>query len=332
MKRFTLGLLAAFCCLMGHAAVESVDDLVGVYTVKAMGTENVTTYSEATDMSTKSYNVEIDKNTDGTITITNLLNFGSKLVGTVDLTEGTISIAPGYVSWATFASATTSDGTGSVTAYIEDNGSISVEGFGAWYYEQNYISEGAVIQLTKTDITREWTVEGTIAYSNYTDDTNYTYYHTGSTTLTKYSGSEEYDYGLKCDYAYASPYCIKFKVIDGNITIANGTQYSGYNGAYFYNIYPDNIYVWLDTTNGCATFNGEKEGGELYIYCYDYDSEDKVIHTGYLSFLWGTLDGIAAPTAAKSSIAAPIYDLAGRKVSHPSAGIYIQNGKKFVVK
>ena len=49
-------------------------------------------------------------------------------------------------------------------------------------------------------------------------------------------------------------------------------------------------------------------------------------------YTWDTTSSIAAPTAAKAAKTAPIYDLSGRKVAHPSAGIYIQNGKKFVVK
>lgn len=333
MKRFTLAFMAALCCLMSHATVESVDDLVGIYSVKATGTESVTDYNSAADMSKKSYYVEIDKNSDGTVTITNLLNFGSTLTGTVNLNEKTISIAPGLVSWATFASSQTSDGTGNVVAEFTESGGIEVYDFGAWYDGNNYISDDAELKLTKTDITKDWTVEGTISYSNATDDdwTAFDYYHTGSTTLTKYSGCDDYDYSLKCDYAYASPNEIKFKVKDGKITIANGTQYAGYYGAYFYYIFPDNNYVWLDTRVGYATFTGDKDGGEIYILCYDYNTSNTVIHTGYLSFLWGT-SSIAAPTAAKMDKTAPIYDLSGRKVAHPSAGIYIQSGKKFIVK
>ena len=333
MKRFTLVLLAAICCLMGHAAVNSVDDLVGIYSVKATGTESITDWSKETSMANKSYNVEIDKNADGTITISNLLNFGSSLIGTVDWDENTITIAPGYVSWATFASSTTDDGTGSVVAEFTDKGVISIYDFGCWYGESNYISEGAEVQLTKTEVTKDWTVEGEISYSNYDNDTQtYSYYHTGRTTLTKYSGSDDYDYALKCDYDYATPSEVKFKVTDGKITISNGYQTPGYSGAYFYYIYPDNNYVWLDTTDGYATFEGDKENGEMYIYCYDYDTSYSTIHSGYLSFLWGTSDGVSAPSVVKTSSDAPIYDLSGRKVSKPTHGLYIQNGKKFVVK
>ncbi len=329
MKRFTLAIVAAFFCMIGRAAISSVDDLVGIYSVKATGSEYITNYTSATDMSTKSYDVEITKNEDGTILINNLLNFGSQLVGTVDLTNKTITIAPGIISWATFASSSTADGTGNVVADFTDEGKISVYDFGCWYYESNYVSEGAEIALTKTDIKKEWTVEGTIAYS----DTASVAYHTGTTTLTKYTGSDNYDYALTCDYAYASPSEIKFKVVDGNITIANGSQVSGYAGAYFYYIYENNYYVWLDTTEGYATFTGDKDGGEMYIYCYDYDEKETLQHQGYLSFLWGTLNGISTAKVNKANDDnAPVYDLMGRKVTTLKTGLYIKNGKKFVVK
>lgn len=328
MRRFTLLMMAVVCCLAGHATVSSVDDLVGIYSAAGTGTEKITDYSKATDLSTKTYNVDISKNDDGTLTISNLLNFGSTLTATVDLAAKTITIAPGSVSWATFASSTTSDGTGSVVATFTDEGVISVSGFGGWYYETNYISDGAKVELTMSSVSKDWSVEGGIAYNNSSTNTDY---YKGRTTLAKYSGSDDYDYILKCDAA-ATPNEIQFKVADGKISITNGYQTAGYSGAFFYYIYPNNNYVWLDTTDGYATFSGDEKGGELYIYCYDYNTSGAVANQGYMSFTWGTLDGIASPSVGKTVTDAPIYDLSGRKVSKPTAGIYIQNGKKFVVK
>ena len=331
MKRFTLLMMAVVCCLAGHATVSSVDDLVGIYSAAGTGTEKITNYNKATDLSTKTYNVDISKNDDGTLTISNLLNFGSTLTASVDLAAKTITIAPGTVSWATFASSTTSDGTGSVVATFTDEGVISVSGFGGWYYETNYISDGATLQLTKSSVTKDWTVEGELAYSNYDTDTTYTYYYKTRSTLTKYTGVDDYDYILKVDEG-GYPSEIQFKVTNGQISIANGYQTAGYSGAYFYYIYPNNYDMWLDTSDGYTSFSGDEKGGELYIYSYDYDSSYQNIHSGYLSFMWGTLDGISAPSVNKESKDAPIYDLAGRRVSQPTRGIYIQNGKKFMVK
>lgn len=328
MRRFTLLLLVAFCSLMGYAEVGSVDDLVGVYSVKATGNEYITNYTQATSMSRKTYTVEISKNADGTVTVYNLLNFSSSLVGTVDLAAKTITLSPGMVSWATFASSATPDGSGSVVADFTDDGVITVHDFGGWIYETNYISDGAQVVLTMSSITKDWSVEGGIAYNDLTTNTDY---YKGRTTLAKYSGSDDYDYILKCD-EYAAPKEIQFKVADGKISITNGYQTAGYSGAYFYYIYPDNNYVWLDTTDGYATFSGDETGGELRIYCYNYNTSDEIANEGYMSFTWGTLDGIASPSVGKTVKDAPIYDLSGRRVSKPTAGIYIQNGKKFVVK
>ena len=50
-------------------------------------------------------------------------------------------------------------------------------------------------------------------------------------------------------------------------------------------------------------------------------------------FSWGTSDGISSVVAADKAQSGAIYDLTGRKVSDTSkAGIYIKNGKKFIVK
>lgn len=47
-----------------------------------------------------------------------------------------------------------------------------------------------------------------------------------------------------------------------------------------------------------------------------------------------TPSGIAEINTDKKNAPADeaIYDLQGRKVSHPTQGIYVKNGKKFVVK
>lgn len=333
MKRFTLGLLAAFCCLMGHATVSSVDDLVGTYTGKGSGWEALTDYENWTALSS-GYNVTISKNSDGTVGISNLLNFKQELTGTVDISAKTITIAPStYYSYYTFADAT--DATKSVVGEIADDGSISFSNFGAWYSNYSYIYAGATLTLTKeADTEVEWTVDGTI---NYTDDSkDGAAYYTGKTTLTKYSGSEKYDYGLKFDGPDASPSELKFKIYadKDSIGISNGEQYTGYAGAYFYSVYADNYMVYLEAEEGEISFSGDQTGGEFKVYCYSYASKStKTPVEGFLTFTWGTAAGItASPIAAKTTDDAPVYDLSGRKVSSPSAGIYIQNGKKFVVK
>lgn len=334
-KKFTFSVLAAACCLAANAAVGSVDDLVGVYIPTATGNEYITNYTTATDMSAKTYNVEISKNEDGTITISNLLNFGSSLIGTVNLEKNTITIAPSAVSWATFASSSGIDE--NVVAKFNASGKISFTNFAGWYGEDNYISSGATIMLTKTSITKDWEVKGSLYFGNYVSDEEEERYHTARTTLAKYSGTDEYDYVLKFDYEYANPGILQLKVAsDGAVTIANGYPDISptLSGKYVWYVLEDIYYAWLDTTPGYANLKGDQTGGELYIYhkAYKEGSNDPA-YSGYLDFTWGISDGIAAPSADKAQKPAPVYDLMGRRVATPSAaGIYIQGGKKFLVK
>ncbi len=330
MKRFTLVMMAALCCLMSRAGGLTVDDLVGVYSVKATGSEYITDYSTATDMSTKSYSVEITKNDDGTMTINNLLGFGSQLIGTLNSEDLTITVAPGVVStWYTFASSASA--TQSVVAEISGSGDsrkISFYDFDVWYGEYGYMGSGAEIVLTKTNISLEWSVEGTIAYNDYDKNADY---HVGRTTLSKYTGADDYDYVLKFDYDYANPSEMKFKVAEnGQISYANG-YYPKTTGTYYYYTFENNYCMFV--YNGeYATFSGDKDGGEIYIWGEEYTATDYV-RNGYISFMWGTKDGISGVPADDSfDASAPVYDLSGRKVSKPSTGIYIQDGKKFFVK
>ncbi len=330
MKKFTLVMVAALCCLTSRAGDFSVNDLVGVYSVKATGSEFISDYSTATDMSTKSYNVEITKNEDGTITIDNLLGFGSQLIGTFNPFDLTIIVAPGTVAtYYTFASSTSA--TQNVVAEISGSGDdrkISFYDFDAWYGGYGYVGTGAEIVLTKTKISLEWSVEGTITYN---DNAKKADYHVGRTTLSNYSGSDDYDYILKFDYEYANPAEMKFKVAEsGQISYANGI-YSKEIGTYYYYTFEDN-YCMFVYNGDYAMFSGDKDGGEIYIWGEEY-SETAFVRSGYISFVWGTKDGISSVSADDSFDAStPVYDILGRKVSKPSTGIYIRNGKKFVIK
>ena len=339
MKRFTLLMVAALCCLTSRAGGLTVNDLVGVYSVKATGAEYITDYSTATDMSSKSYNVEITKNEDGTMTINNLLGFGSQLIGTLDSREKTITIAPSTVAlYYTFASS--SSATESVVAEISgssDSWKISFFDFDAWYGEYGYIQSGSEIALTKTVITLDWSIEGSLILSDTSTEPSVNYCSTRA-TLCKYSGAAGYDYSIKLSYDYANPAEIRFKLTGAEITsYDNGWSPDGY-GSYFYYVYPDNYYMYLSTYTGYTSFAGDKDGGEIYIWANDYSSETdedgkyKKIHSGWLTFSWGTKDGISTPTIDMASDAAPIYNLVGAKVEKPTAGIYIQNGKKFIIK
>ena len=53
---------------------------------------------------------------------------------------------------------------------------------------------------------------------------------------------------------------------------------------------------------------------------------------GKIEFTWGALDAISTVKADKDDENAPTFDIMGRKVTDTTVpGIYIKNGKKFVV-
>lgn len=327
-KRFTFALLAAVSCLIANAAVNSVDDLVGKYTPESSGYEYIS--ASAWTALSSDHEVTISKNDDGTITIDNLLNFGSSLVGSVDLDNKTITIAP-----STFATyyilADTVSSSGNVVGKIDDDGVITFDNFNAWYGAWTYLYTPSVV-LTKSNITVEWAVEGTLSYYA-GDDLTASPYHISKATLTKYSGAK-YEYGLTMEGENASPSELKFTIYDDSLGINNGGQTAGYGGAYFYYVYEGNNYVWFDTSEGCTSFKGDKSAGEFYLYHYAYNTSTSTAdYTGYVDFKWDISTGISKTAVAKALKDSPIFDLMGRKVVSPTAaGVYIQNGKKFIVK
>ncbi len=328
MKRFTLMIMALALCLAGHATVNSVDDLVGNYIPEASGWEAITDYNDWTNMSLKSYSVNITKNDDGTVTVTNPLGFSSKLVGTVDLAAKTITFAPQTIAtYYTFADI--NDQTQSVVATFDDDCNISFSNFGAWYNDYSYIYAGATLSLSKNTAVLEWQSKGTLYF--YDDEDGL--YLTANATIKKYSGTDAYDYGLAFDHEGVSPAELQFKIEADSIVVVNGKQYDGYTGAYIYNVYEGNLDVWFEYAKDYTHFEGTAEGGKLYMYHDAYNtSYSATDYDGYVYFYWGTYDGISAVETAAEAGHSAIYDLSGRQVSHPAHGLYIRDGKKFVVK
>lgn len=85
-----------------------------------------------------------------------------------------------------------------------------------------------------------------------------------------------------------------------------------------------------------------KKGEEVKFYLLNSESNTVNAYKAYivvsggkaqsLSFNFGTTTGIHAATAAAAT-AAPVFDLSGRRVVKVvKGGLYIQNGKKFIVK
>ena len=75
--------------------------------------------------------------------------------------------------------------------------------------------------------------------------------------------------------------------------------------------------------------------GMLYVgawYYPDYYNDGVTYSYGKIEFCWGALDSIDTVKADKDDENAPTFDIMGRKVTDTTApGIYIKNGKKFVV-
>ncbi len=324
IKKFTLAVFAALACLTANAQVTSVDDLVGTYTPNASGYEYIST-AGWTSMA-KDYEVTIEKNADGTVQINNLLDLDDSFVGTVDLTNNTITIAPQtFATYYTFASSDTTD----VVATISSDGAITFDDIDAFYSTYSYLYNSYISLSKKQPTTVEWAAEGTLTY--YSNDA---LYHSATGTITKYAGASNYQYGVTLDGPDASPAEILFSSTDGGVAIANGSQYAGYTGAYFNGAFDGNYTTWFDTTDGYCSFSGTQEGGtlELYFYAYADDTYADYVE-GQFFFKWGTEDGIKTVNTQKADANAPIYDLSGRKVASAKApGVYICNGRKFVVK
>lgn len=328
IKRITFSVLAAICCLMSHAAaVSTVDDLAGTYVATVEGWQWFNYSSWAALPS--GHSVTVTKTADNTVTIENLLGYGTTLTGTVDLAANTITTEPvdGLNTWFTLADTTSADK--GIVGKIQEDGSVMFDNFTAWYGTATYIYTGAVAQISKS--VADWTVTGTLAYYNGTD-TTVDPVHSATSTLTKYTSGESVYYGLKMDGENASPAELQFIVEGDSIGITNGSQTAGYAGSYLYYCYGDIYYIWFDTSAGCTSFpaTNSKEAGSLYLYHYDYDTSANEKAEGLVTFTWGA-DGIASAKADAAKKDAPVYDLQGRRMGDTLVpGIYVQNGKKFV--
>lgn len=119
-------------------------------------------------------------------------------------------------------------------------------------------------------------------------------------------------------------------VIGGNLTGAEAAAKRHLNQDYVYVYSAKNGHVSFYTWTGNKVIPNNK----VYLaVTKDFEGEsssDGNAAKGY-TFVWGTTTGIDN-TAVKVEEDGAIYNLQGSKVTNPSAGVYIKNGKKFVVK
>ena len=105
--------------------------------------------------------------------------------------------------------------------------------------------------------------------------------------------------------------------------------------------FDENGAVTADVENAAFTF-GFSEDNTFRAYVVNEEDLEKVFHTvlyvkyntAYYAFnvTIGKEDTGIQSTISNPMQSKRIYDLSGRVVEHPTKGIYISNGKKFLVK
>ena len=92
---------------------------------------------------------------------------------------------------------------------------------------------------------------------------------------------------------------------------------------------PGNAYVLNKGTNGVGFYKLSSTGtigaNKAYL-TYSAGAPS------FLNFVEGNVTGIEMPKAETTNSDAEVYDLQGRRVANPTKGLYIVNGKKFVIK
>lgn len=188
----------------------------------------------------------------------------------------------------------------------------------------------------------EFSVKGHISFYPY-DEAAEDYSETPSlegleATLVKYAAADAADLGFLYELKIPDtwPGNVQFNVDDNDaVVITNGYQPTGYE----YQVL-DCYYLWSYTDQITfdpydSFFDGaDATGGSVYVSAYYYpDYNDTETYSyGKIEFCWGALDSIDTVKADKDDENAPTFDIMGRKVTDTTApGIYIKNGKKFVV-
>ena len=188
----------------------------------------------------------------------------------------------------------------------------------------------------------EFSVKGHISFYPY-DEAAEDYSETPSlegleATLVKYAAVDAADLGFLYELKIPGtwPGNVQFNVDENDaVVITNGYQPSGYEyqvmDCYYFWSYTDQI--TFDPYD--SFFDGaDATGGSVYVSAYYYpDYNDTETYSyGKIEFCWGALDSIDTVKADKDDENAPTFDIMGRKVTDTTApGIYIKNGKKFVV-
>ena len=131
----------------GNATTITVDDFVGTYSAALTAYDYFSSDWSLQEVS-RTDNVTISKNSDGTLNIYNFYGWEESFTGTVDLDAQTITIQPStWNTWYTFADVSSS--TTPVVATYDDNLTITMQNFTAWYGSSYYIESDARCVMTK---------------------------------------------------------------------------------------------------------------------------------------------------------------------------------------
>lgn len=148
----------------------------------------------------------------------------------------------------------------------------------------------------------------------------------GKATLEAYSDGS---YTLKNYYTEGGS-DLTFTVSDGTITITNGSN------NYLYNVSgPEAVDIIYYYDGEYSSFDGDQTQGSLYFY-YFYYADGQTYGPGlYYYFVWpSSTTSISALKAANAS-SDRIISVSGIEYTNKAnlpAGLYIKNGKKFIVK
>ena len=143
---------------------------------------------------------------------------------------------------------------------------------------------------------------------------------------------------LEADQATEQDYYVKGKIVG----ITDRNQFSPQYGNCTFSISDDGsdnnaflIYRTLYLGNVKYTEGVLPQAGDEVVICgklvnYKGNTPETVQNQSYIYSLNGQTSGIQDVKAEEAD--APIYNMAGQRVEHPAKGIYIKNGRKYIVK
>ena len=143
---------------------------------------------------------------------------------------------------------------------------------------------------------------------------------------------------LEADQATEQDYYVKGKIVG----ITDSNQFSSQYGNCTFSISDDGsdnnaflIYRTLYLGNVKYTEGVLPQAGDEVVICgklvnYKGNTPETVQNQSYIYSLNGQTSGIQDVKAEEAD--APIYNMAGQRVEHPAKGIYIKNGRKYIVK